>query len=111
VCVDEFRVKETHEKQNQECRNQPYQLFYNSFLADLTKSRPYHSIPYRQPDTRDEILGHKFNKRLESFAPCHLQSLLLADFKRKPFSSLVLKLLTKKSGKQENFRLFMNSIL
>jgi hypothetical protein len=29
------------------------------------------------PGSRDEILGHKFNKRLESFA----QFLLLADFK------------------------------
>ena len=29
----------------------------------------------------DGILGHQFNKRLESFAPCYSQSLLLADFK------------------------------
>jgi hypothetical protein len=46
--------------------------------------------------TRDGILGHQFNKRLESFAPCYSQSLLLADFKRKPYSPLVLKILTKK---------------
>jgi hypothetical protein len=30
---------------------------------------------------RDGILGHKFEKRLESFAQCYSQSLLLADFK------------------------------
>ncbi len=28
----------------------------------------------------DGILEHLFNKRLESFAPCSSQSLLLADF-------------------------------
>ncbi len=31
-------------------------------------------------DSRDGILGHQFDKRLESFAPCYSQSLLLADF-------------------------------
>jgi len=30
---------------------------------------------------RDGILVHQFNKRLESFASCYSQSLLLADFK------------------------------
>jgi hypothetical protein len=30
---------------------------------------------------RAGILGHQSNKRLESFAPCHSQSLLLADLK------------------------------
>ncbi len=29
---------------------------------------------------RDGILEHQFNKRLESFAPCYSQSLLLVDF-------------------------------
>jgi hypothetical protein len=32
-------------------------------------------------EARDGILGHQFNKRLESFASCYSQSLLLADFK------------------------------
>jgi hypothetical protein len=32
-------------------------------------------------------------------------------FKRKPYSSLVLKILSKKSAKKENSGLFMNSIL
>jgi hypothetical protein len=32
-------------------------------------------------------------------------------FKGKPYSTLVLKILTKISPKQENSRLFMNSIL
>jgi hypothetical protein len=31
--------------------------------------------------SRDGILGHHFNKRLGSFAPCYSQSLQLADFK------------------------------
>jgi hypothetical protein len=31
---------------------------------------------------RDGILGHQFDKRLESFAPCYSQSLLLADLKK-----------------------------
>jgi hypothetical protein len=44
---------------------------------------------------RDGILGHQFNKRLESFASCYVHSLLLADFKEtRLFSGL--KILTKK---------------
>jgi hypothetical protein len=44
----------------------------------------------------DGILGHQFNKRLESFAPCYLQSLAsTSGFQRKPYSSLVLKILSK----------------
>jgi hypothetical protein len=39
-----------------------------------------------------------------------IQSLLLADLKKRN-SSLVLKILTKKSLKQETWSLFMNSIL
>jgi hypothetical protein len=34
----------------------------------------------------------------------------LADFKENPYSTLVLKIHTKKSAKQENSSLFMNSI-
>jgi hypothetical protein len=30
--------------------------------------------------SRVAILAHEFEKRLKSFAPCHSQSLLLADF-------------------------------
>ncbi len=30
--------------------------------------------------SRDGIIGHKFEKRLESFAPCYSQSLALVDF-------------------------------
>jgi hypothetical protein len=61
--------------------------------------------------SRDGILGHQFNKRLESFDPCYSQSLLLADFNfKKTFSSLVLKMLPKKPAKQENSSLVMNSI-
>jgi hypothetical protein len=59
---------------------------------------------HRHRQSRDGIRGHQFNQRLESFAPCYSQSLL-------PYSTLVLKILTKKSAKQENWSLFMNSIL
>jgi hypothetical protein len=37
---------------------------------------------------KNEILGYQFNKRLD--APCFSQSLLQADFKRIPYSILVL---------------------
>jgi hypothetical protein len=57
------------------------------------------------------IIGRQFDKRLESFAPYYSQALLLAELKRKPYSSLVLKIPTKKSAKQENSNLFINSIL
>jgi hypothetical protein len=36
---------------------------------------------------RAGILGHQSNKRLESFAPCHSQSLLLADLKETMLNS------------------------
>ncbi len=58
----------------------------------------------------DGILGHKFNKRLESFAPCYSKSLLLADFTEN-HTLLWFKNPYKKSTKQENPSLFMNSIL
>ena len=59
---------------------------------------------------RDRILGHQFNKRLESFAPCYSQSLLLVDFKENHSLMQVFKILTK-IRKQENSSLFMNSSL
>jgi hypothetical protein len=59
---------------------------------------------------RDGILGHKFNKRLDSFAACYSQSLLLADLKKTMLFSGFNKSL-QKSPKQENSSLFMNSIL
>jgi hypothetical protein len=37
---------------------------------------------------RDGIHGHQVNKRLESFAPCYSQSLLLADFKENPYRKI-----------------------
>ncbi len=55
--------------------------------------------------SRDGILGHEFDKRLESFAQCYSQSLLLADFYRKPI--LYSGFRTKKN----NSSLFTNSIL
>jgi hypothetical protein len=48
--------------------------------------------------SRDGILGHLFNKRLKSFAPCYSQSLLLADFEENhTYSSLVFKPLLRDS--------------
>jgi hypothetical protein len=43
----------------------------------------------------------KLTKELESFAPYYSQSLVQADFKKIPYSTLALKLHTKKSTKQE----------
>jgi hypothetical protein len=37
----------------------------------------------RYTEMGDGILGHLFDKRLDSFAPCYSQSLLMADFKEK----------------------------
>jgi hypothetical protein len=54
----------------------------------------------------DGILENQFNKRLESFAPCYSQSLLLEDFKEKHTLYGL-----KNPAKQENPSLFMNSIL
>jgi hypothetical protein len=47
--------------------------------------------------------------RLVFFAPCYSESPLLADFYRKPYSAVVLNFHTKKSAKQENSSLFMNT--
>jgi hypothetical protein len=57
--------------------------------------------------SRDGILGHQLNKRLDSFAPCHSQSHLLADFKEIP----TFFVQRKNSAKQKNSSLFMKSIL
>ncbi len=52
------------------------------------------------------------NLRLESFAPCYSQSLLLADLKKnKLYSTLVLKIFNKKPAKQGNSSLFLKIIL
>jgi hypothetical protein len=58
-----------------------------------------------------EFLDISLTKELESFAPCYSQSLILADFKesQKTITSLVLKPVQKKSTKQENSSLFMNT--
>ncbi len=59
--------------------------------------------------TRAGILEHQFDKRHDFFAPCYSQSFLLANFTE--YSTMVLKSHFKKSAKQENSSLFMNSIL
>jgi hypothetical protein len=61
--------------------------------------------------SRDGILGLEYDKQLDYFAPCYSQYLVLADFYRKPYSTLVLKLHTKNSAKQENSSSFMNDNL
>ncbi len=68
-------------------------FFINRESSGINK---YIAIP------RDGILVDQLNKRLESFAPCYSQSLLLADFKEKIYSSLVLKILTKKIREKRN---------
>ncbi len=50
---------------------------------------------------RDGILGHKLDKRFKYLVPCYLQ-VPLADFKENPYSTIVLKIHTKKSAKQDN---------
>ncbi len=58
----------------------------------------------------DGILGHQFDTRLGSFAPCCSQSFYWRIFK-KTGSTLNLKTHTKKSAKQDNSSQFVNSIL
>ncbi len=43
----------------------------------------------------DEILGHQFDKRLESFAQCYLQSFCCGFLKKNNISTLVLEKQTK----------------
>jgi hypothetical protein len=45
--------------------------------------------------SKDGILGHQFNKGLESFAPCYSQFLLLEDFKENHTFLWFLKSLQK----------------
>jgi hypothetical protein len=54
--------------------------------------------PANTYEDRDEILGHQFDKRLESFAPCYST----CGFYRKPYSTLVLKIHTKEIREKGN---------
>jgi hypothetical protein len=74
-----------------------------TFTAYIKFPRKADEISSRKPLIfRVGILGHQFNKRLESFAPYPSQSLLfLVRFERKPYSSLVLKILTKKNPRNQ----------
>jgi hypothetical protein len=60
---------------------------------------------------RDGILGHQFNKILESLAPSYSQSLLYWRILKKTIFFSGFKNPYKKSAKQENSSLFENSIL
>jgi hypothetical protein len=62
-------------------------------------------------EARDGILGHQFNKRLESITSCYSQSLLLEDFKETILFSGFNEHYKKIGEKKENPSLFMNSIL
>jgi hypothetical protein len=55
----------------------------------------------------DGILGHHLNKRLESFATCYSQSILLADFKENHTLLWLKKIPYKKFAKQKKSSLFM----
>jgi hypothetical protein len=61
----------------------------------------YYSISGFRELYRDGILGHQFKKRLEYFALCYSQSLLLADFNENHillwFLNPILKNLRKKT--------------
>ncbi len=46
--------------------------------------------------SKDGILGHKFNKRLETFAPCYSQSPSTGGFLKRPYSPVFPKIFTKK---------------
>jgi hypothetical protein len=58
--------------------------------------------------SRDGILGHQFNIRLESFSLCFSKSLLLADNKKLFFG---FKNPYKKIREPRKAKFFMNSIL
>jgi hypothetical protein len=80
---------------------------------------PNFAVQILKKSSRIFSLLHKCLQRWNSwtsicqmtFAPCYSQSLLLADFKENHTVLLVLKNPYKKSVKQENASLFMNSIL
>jgi hypothetical protein len=58
-----------------------------------------------------EFVDIHFYKRLECFASCNSLVPSTGGFKRRPYSYLVLKILTKKIREKENSGLFTNSIL
>jgi hypothetical protein len=55
---------------------------------------------YKRCNCPDGILGHQFNKRLESFAPCSSKSLLLTDFKENYTLLQISKFLQKIQKKE-----------
>jgi hypothetical protein len=66
-------------------------------------------LPYKN---RDRILGHQFDKRLESFAPSYSQSFFsTGGLLKKTRLYPGFKNTYKKSAEQENARLFINRIL
>jgi hypothetical protein len=70
-----------------------------SFLHILNMEVKKQLFTAKKP--RDGILGQQLDKRLKHLVPCYLQ-VSLADFKENPYATLVLKIHTKKSTKQDN---------
>jgi hypothetical protein len=81
------------------------------FLAPIAGLKLPTQVGFSPQDYAEmEFLDMNLTKESISFAPCYLLFLLLADFTENQYSTLVLKLHTKKSVKQENSTVFMNSI-
>ncbi len=76
----------------------PYQVC-TSFFSDSLHWKNKKKV------TRDGILGHHFDKRLESFAPCYSHSFYWWIFKENQTLLWVQKYI-KKSPKQEDLSLF-----
>jgi hypothetical protein len=99
--------------QRESCWWFPYSGKYGFFFTckdNENQTGVQRSSPYILFTDLDGILGHQINKRLESFAPCYSQSLLLADCKEN-HTLLWFTKLHKKSAKKENSSRLMNNIL
>jgi hypothetical protein len=71
-----------------------------------------HTLYSKINSSRDGILGRRFDKSLESFAPCYSLSFYWRIFKENQtlqYSGFINAY--KKSAKQENSNLFVDSIL
>jgi hypothetical protein len=75
----------------------------------MVPSYSYTSAIQYPNQSGDGIVGHQFNKRVESFTPSYTQSLLPADLNEK-ILYFGFNTPYKKSAKQEYSRQFMKSI-
>ncbi len=76
-------------------------VFAKSFLFLHILNMEVKKQLFTAKKARDGILGQQLDKKLKYLVPCYLQ-VPLTDFKESPYSTLVLKIHTKKSTKQEN---------